>query len=145
MFIHAFERRNTIWSLLCYWWYLRLCSIWKLLSFLLYILCLSHSENLPITNISQISITVKNWLFSPKHVDWNPVGRWLINTICRTSLLTVMFCIGAGQPDIGSWRYTRYSGSSDWGLNVSLKNAYIEKPEDRSRANKFKKVHYCVI
>lgn len=72
----------------------------------------------PITFISQISIDVYTSLSLPGHADLYPTGLLFVNTICRTSLLIVMFCIGAGHPDIGSWRYIRLFGSGDEILKV---------------------------
>lgn len=74
--------------------------------------------DLPITFISQISIDVYTSLSLPGHADLYPTGLLFVNTICRTSLLIVMFCIGAGHPDIGSWRYIRLFGSGDEILKV---------------------------
>lgn len=106
----------------CYQLHLCLLIALFLKSFFLLYTCIlfwRYFKNLPITFISQISIDVSKLLFWPKHADRNSVGLWLVNTICRTSLLIVMFCIGAGQPDIGSWWYTKSSWLGDWGSNVS--------------------------
>ena len=82
--------------------------------------------HIPMTFISQSSIPVLP-ISSPMQVELYPGGRSLMNTIPRVMLLTVMFIIEDGHPDIGSWWNTKCLGSRN-GWKVSLSKLYIENP-----------------
>ena len=84
-------------------------------------LCLAVRTILPITFTSHIS-TVVFCKSAPTHVDIWSCGRLFIYTISWANLLTLMFCMDAGHPDIGLWWYIKLFGCKELGSKTSVES-----------------------